>query len=354
MASYISKNSLLYTGEEKTFLKAGEYIRCGEYLFSPNGCWKLMMNGHHLFTFRHEPDYLVPSWSGKLAKFSPECFAIMQHDGNFCVYEGSGPHNQGAYLWGTNTAGKGKIAVMQWDGNFCIYNQDSPNYKNGCIVWQSGFNTGLVSHYNIEDVEYMYDGMTRNSYPETAFTQTIDNGSDVQQETSITFQVKYVEKHNWEKKDTWGISAKASISGKLPIGAKVGFEISGSFSRETAEGKEVGTESTKTFVIPVKIPPRSKMTVIAAITKDVINLPYIYKGKYILANGTESLLDMTGVFKAVNGSGLDVKYIPTKQVNDTLHAANAVKTIDGVDYLEEANEGVEIISLDKNLIKEIK
>ena len=64
-------------------------------------------------------------------------FAIMQSDGNFCIYKGTGPSDNRGFLWATNTLGVGGqfFATMQSDGNFCIY--DRPERGAGDVLWCS-------------------------------------------------------------------------------------------------------------------------------------------------------------------------------------------------------------------------
>ncbi|MCG8460181.1 MAG: hypothetical protein MI919_28185 [Holophagales bacterium] len=76
-------------------------------------------------------DYLV-SPSGRY-------FAILQRDGNFCVYRGNGPANQGDFVWGSVQAAGYKprngeyFVIMQDDGNFCQYKGTPAN--QGGFVW---------------------------------------------------------------------------------------------------------------------------------------------------------------------------------------------------------------------------
>src|SRR5436190_894489 len=64
------------------------------------------------------------------------CFAVMQSDGNFCVYAGPDPnHNQG-FVWACNPASLPAgdyFAIMQSDGNFVVY-AGTPA-KQGKWVW---------------------------------------------------------------------------------------------------------------------------------------------------------------------------------------------------------------------------
>ena len=91
-------------------------------------------------------DYLV-SPGGKY-------FAIMQLDGNFCVYHGNGPDNQGDFVWGSVQAAGYKpkngeyFAIMQSDGNFCQYTGTPA--KQGDFVW----GTVQVGKYNPENGAY--------------------------------------------------------------------------------------------------------------------------------------------------------------------------------------------------------
>lgn len=80
-----------------SILKVNERITNDEYIQSPNGRY----------------------------------FAIMQSDGNFCVYKGSPQDNQGG-IWCCNSVSHPAMtyfAIMQADGNFCVYAQN----VEGCI-----------------------------------------------------------------------------------------------------------------------------------------------------------------------------------------------------------------------------
>ncbi len=71
-------------------------------------------------------EYLVSS--------NKEYFAIMQDDGNFVIYKGSGPNNNKVVVWDTSTVGEESYAIMQSDGNFVIYKGSGPDNNKG-DVW---------------------------------------------------------------------------------------------------------------------------------------------------------------------------------------------------------------------------
>jgi thioredoxin 1 len=66
-------------------------------------------------------------------------FVIMQADGNLCIYHGSDPAHQGAFVWNSGVApGAGEyFVIMQGDGNLVIYKGTDPTHQ-GAFVWNSG------------------------------------------------------------------------------------------------------------------------------------------------------------------------------------------------------------------------
>ena len=73
-----------------SFLATGQYLSVNDYLVSDNG----------------------------------EFFAVMQSDGNFVLYRGSGPSDNQGYIWSishTSLPAGQYFAIMQGDGNFVVY-----------------------------------------------------------------------------------------------------------------------------------------------------------------------------------------------------------------------------------------
>jgi hypothetical protein len=66
-------------------------------------------------------------------------FAIMQTDGNFVLYKGTGPSNNLGYIWSishTSLPTGPYFAIMQDDGNFVVYKGSGPSDNHGAI-WDS-------------------------------------------------------------------------------------------------------------------------------------------------------------------------------------------------------------------------
>lgn len=73
---------------------------------------------------------------GTLVSINQQFFAVMQSDGNLCVYRGT-PQNQGAYMWGSQAIGGGGqfFTIVQGDGNLCTYY--GTQSQQGAYLWGS-------------------------------------------------------------------------------------------------------------------------------------------------------------------------------------------------------------------------
>jgi hypothetical protein len=86
------------------------------------------------WTWLNVNDYLVSN--------NGSYFAIMQGDGNFVVYHGSGPSDNQGVVWdsahqmGYDTYGGDYFAILQNDKNFVIYRGTGPSDNRG-VVWDT-------------------------------------------------------------------------------------------------------------------------------------------------------------------------------------------------------------------------
>ncbi|HWZ19428.1 MAG TPA: hypothetical protein VNW73_11570 [Ktedonobacteraceae bacterium] len=120
-------------------LTAGQYLSTDDYLVSDNGQYFAIMQGDGNFVLyrgsgpSHNLGYI---WAiSHTALPTGPYFAIMQNDGNFVVYKGTGPSNNLGFVWATNTvAGVGeKLNIVS--GN----NQTQPRFLTVHGVWTANF-----------------------------------------------------------------------------------------------------------------------------------------------------------------------------------------------------------------------
>jgi surface antigen len=105
-------------------LHSGEQLAAGEELLSPDGAYKLIMQGDGNLVLYHEGTAL---WSSGVE--GEGSYVAMQGDGNLVIY------NHGSTKWNTNTAGfSGADLQVQDDGNVVIYQGNRPIWD-----WGSGY-----------------------------------------------------------------------------------------------------------------------------------------------------------------------------------------------------------------------
>jgi hypothetical protein len=113
-------------------LNPGEYLHTGQYVTSPAGYFKLLMQGDGNLVAYLDPavyppgtKYQVPIWSSHSAGH-PGAYALMRNDGNLVVQIGT------TVLFQTHTSGHpGAYAKMKDDGNIVAYS------LNNSVLWQS-------------------------------------------------------------------------------------------------------------------------------------------------------------------------------------------------------------------------
>ena len=120
-------------------LKTGQYLAVNDGLTSPDGQNLLILGSDGNLVLSQLPGGTL--WQSNTSGVSGQYFAIMQADGNFCIYMGSDPAHQGPFRWGTMASyrpGTGQyLALLQNNGNFTIYTQNAGQTKTGNALWST-------------------------------------------------------------------------------------------------------------------------------------------------------------------------------------------------------------------------
>ena len=135
-----------------SWLSTGQYLGVNDFLVSDNMQYFAIMQGDGNFVLYHGsgPSSQGPAyWASNTVLGQGQYFAVMQADGNFVLYHGSGPGSQGPAYWASNTVlGQGQyFAVLQNDANFVIYKGSDP-WHQGAFVWNTGTVNGQVTVHN--------------------------------------------------------------------------------------------------------------------------------------------------------------------------------------------------------------
>jgi C1A family cysteine protease len=136
---------------KSSYVPPGKYLGVGDFVASSNRKYFAIMQGDGNFVLYHgsDPSNQGPPFWASNTYGQGQCFAIMQSDGNFVLYKGSDPAHQGAFVWNSGRApGQGQyFAVMQNDANFVVY-QGSDAAHPGAFVWNTGTQNGKVTVNN--------------------------------------------------------------------------------------------------------------------------------------------------------------------------------------------------------------
>jgi hypothetical protein len=113
-----------------------------QYLTSPNGQFFAIMQGDgNLCVYKGSGpgDNRGYVWCSMATAPGGQFFLTMQGDGNLCAYKGTGPGDNRGYLWCTMATASGGqfFLAMQDDANLCVYRGTGPGDNRG-NVWCSG------------------------------------------------------------------------------------------------------------------------------------------------------------------------------------------------------------------------
>jgi len=283
----------------------------------------------------HTNDYLV-SDNGLF-------YAIMQSDGNFCVYRGSGPTNSAGTLWCTNRLAGGNefhailfrevfgvyrpsgknivpiwrlqpwppiektFAIMQDDGNFCIYKGTGPS-DQGDYLWGTQV-TDALSDFEISSIDYDISKSTiKETTPADIYRQSVVNDTDTQQTSTIQGSESVSEMSGWSSKFGVRVGMKTNFKSGIPLLAEGKVEVSVDVSYEyTWNGSTTHTKSWS-FSTPVTVKPKSKVVVVVTVSVSTISVPYTLTGSFVLKSGARISGKVTGTYTGKNSHNLEVHF----------------------------------------------
>lgn len=124
-------------------LTTNQYLTPADYLRSPNGLFFAIMQADGNFcVYRGSSptDSEGLLWNTGTTQSGGQFFAVMQADGNFVIYAGTGPSNNKGFVWSSSGMSQPQgsyFAIVQNDGNFCVYRGTGTGDNQG-LVWNSG------------------------------------------------------------------------------------------------------------------------------------------------------------------------------------------------------------------------
>ena len=259
-------------------------------------------------------------------------FAIMQGDGNFCVYRGTGPADKRGSVWCCNrkaVPGGQFFAIMQDDGNFCVYKGTGPSDNRGG-VWCTKTNDP-VTNIEISNIEYdVGAAKILRSGPAELYNQTVRNRTTQPQTSSISGSATVSETSGWS--DSLAVKVGVSTSFKTGIPFVAEGKVTVSVDVTNTYTWNGSTTKTKTwgFNTPVSVPPHTSIVALVSATVSTIAVPYTLTGTFVLKSGVRIPGSVKGLYTGSNSHDLTVTFIQqdaaTSEIRSSTLALKATGT----------------------------
>ena len=124
----------------RSVLRTNDELHVGESLVSPHGLYRCELSRTGVLAISRAALWHTSQddrWESAREGEPGDYYAIMQGDGNFCIYAGTGRANRGKYLWGTAVTGRSDtyFVTLKDDGRLYVYTgvPESP----GAMLWAS-------------------------------------------------------------------------------------------------------------------------------------------------------------------------------------------------------------------------
>ncbi len=295
----------------------------GDYIVSLNGMFTARLDAGGRLRVERGQAGASPAalWASDARAAGGPCFALVQSDGNFCIYQGSDlAHNQG-WHWGTQmTAGGGQFhAQLRNDGEFCIC-AGAGLHDAGEVVWRSGATDPVIRIDAIHAIDYhLADAETGLSQPASLYRETVQNAGDQKQTSNISGSVSVGDSASWSDRLAINVGVSASFSGPVPVMS--GRKVTMSADSGHHFLRNGGTTAARNwgFNAPAAVPPNSAMTCVVAAVRSTVIVPYTLSGSFTLASGTRVDGTVAGTFTGTNCHDLSV----TLSVAEPASAAGA-------------------------------
>jgi hypothetical protein len=296
-----------------SILTQGGYLTTNQYLVSPNGCFFAIIQGDGNFCVYRGSG---PANNGgalwccaSKARAAGDYFVAMQADGNLCVYPGTPAHPTGGAVW--CIADKARPAAtyglyMQDDGNLCVYS-GSPTQQS--YVWGTQATDPVTDVTAITNVVYdLANAKVLSSAPEDLYSLKVPNSTSVQQTQTISQTVGVTETEGWS--DTLGIKVgvKTNFKVGVPFIAEGKVEVSAEVSNTYTWNGSTTTTKTWAFNVNLVVPAKTTIQVLISSTISVITVPYALTGTVVYKSGATCVLTMPGVYKGSSSHDLTVTY----------------------------------------------
>ena len=288
----------------------------GGAIVSANGMFHARLEGDgRLRVYCGAGQHPAPLWESARSGEGGRFFALVQSDGNFCIYRGEDlAHNEG-WHWGTQiTAGGGRFhACLQDDGELCI--RAGGPLDAGEIIWRSGVADPVAAIDAIDAIDYdLGAAQLVQARPSDLYRETVSNAGEQMQTSLISGSVTVSDTTAWLDELAPQVTAPDGFRGPVPVVSAGKIVLSNDGGHVYIRNGAATTAKTWGFSAPAAVPPRSSMTCLVSATRSAILVPYRLTGSFTLASGRQVAGRVAGTYSGANCHELAVAlttYDPT-------------------------------------------
>jgi hypothetical protein len=293
---------------------------------SPAGYFSLYMQGDgNLCVYRLDGVCL-----GDTAKTGPagDYCAVLEPGGLLNIFSSAAPPAPGTnpFFTSKNTGSNSAYyAILQDDGNFCIYpgtdpdNQqsDHPIYAFNC--WDP------VVEVVVTDIEYDLKNATiTNNQVLSLVEQTLKNSTTLNQSSIFTGSGSVTNSRMWQNSTTLTakVTASTEFQAKVPVAAsKNKIEVSIEVSDTLTFNHSTSETDAYSWSQPVVVPPASSVVATASVSKAQINAPFELTATIHYQSGAQYTGQFPGMYTGGSSYDLKFKFSSPQKLSNTAVAA---------------------------------
>jgi hypothetical protein len=308
--------------DKGSYITQGEFLLSGDTLTSPSGYFMLFMQGDaNVVVQRMDGSVLADSGTTSGAG---EYGCVLQPGGILRVFMGSTPPPPNQYenqIWTSpQTPGTAPdyYAILQDDGNFCVYPGTGPDNQLGQDTW--AFNKwDPVNLVNVTDINYppFTPDMISSSEPLALLAETITNSSTLEQTLSFTGTQSTTNSSMWQNSTT--LSAKVTMSAecKVPAVSATGKIEASLEVSDTLTFNQTTTKSVSyTWNEGVNAPAESEIKATALVTQAQITVPFTITATLEYDSGATYTGEFNGTYQGANSYDLTFNYSQPYMIAD--------------------------------------
>jgi hypothetical protein len=298
-------------------LRSGESISTGQWLRSKNGLFQ----------------------------------AVMQEDGNFCIYRGDSYHGVQSSLWSTRTSDgatyrtengfhninmqpdgnlvirkrggdpvwslstnhpqitfiRESLAILYDDGNFAV----APQGEWKLRVFHSGATDKIEADIELHKVNYDLTSAIIGTSGEvkTVLLEKLTNPTDLTQTTVLTKSYTETNSSTWNETTTLTVGATVTVEAGIPSIAEGKVEVSSEVSQSIEFGETKETSNTLEASIPLAVPPKCTYLARATYQQNKVVVPFKITGEAKFEGYEHKLpIHIEGVYEGIGCEQLQTEY----------------------------------------------